>query len=73
MKLDEESRKLTTFRGLKGQYCFKRVPFGISSAREIFQAKINEYLEGIPGVIAYQDDIIIYVQNKVKHYEWLVR
>ena len=67
MKLDEESQKLTTFIGPKGRYCFKRVPFGISSASEIFQSKINEFLEGIDGVIAYQDDVIVTGRSKSEH------
>ena len=37
--LDQESCSLTTFITLFGRYCFKRVPFGLSSAPEIFQRK----------------------------------
>ena len=40
--LDESSYKLTTFITPLGRYCFRRVPFGISSAPEIFQRTMCE-------------------------------
>lgn len=67
MRLDKDSQKLTTFIAPKGRYCFRRVPFGISSASEIFQSKINEFIEGIEGAIAYQDDVIITGRTKQEH------
>lgn len=35
--LEEHSARLTTFITPLGRYCFKRLPFGITSAPEIFQ------------------------------------
>ena len=43
--LEEESSKLTTFITPNGRYCFKRLPFGITSAPEIFQRKMQELLQ----------------------------
>ena len=37
-----------------------RVPFGMSSASEIFQKKMEELLEGMNGVECHQDDIIVH-------------
>ena len=37
VKLHPDSRQLTTFITPWGRYCFKRMPFGISSAPEFFQ------------------------------------
>ncbi|XP_076038210.1 uncharacterized protein LOC143023540 [Oratosquilla oratoria] len=48
--LDEESRLLTTFATPFGRYCFNRLPFGISSAPEIFQRTMSTILEGL-GVV----------------------
>ena len=45
--LDEESLKLTTFITPLGRFCMMRVLFGISSASEIFQRKMEELLEGL--------------------------
>ena len=40
--LDEESSKLTTFATPYHRYRFKRLPFGLSCAGDLFQAKIDE-------------------------------
>lgn len=50
MPLHEDSCLLTTFITPFGRYCFKRLPFGINIALEIFQRKMNELLEGLEGV-----------------------
>ncbi len=48
--LHPDSCKLTTFITLFGRFCFKRLPFSITSAPEIFQRKMPETLEGLEGV-----------------------
>ena len=65
--LDEESQELTTFITPVGRYCFKRLPFGITSAPEIFMRKMNEVLEGLDGVSVYMDDILVYGENMDAH------
>ena len=57
--LDEESRKLTTFITPIGRFCFKRLPFGISSASEIFQRRIADIVADEPKVAVNQDDILV--------------
>lgn len=47
------SSLLTTFISLVRRYCFKRVPFGISIAPEIFQRKMNELLADMEGVCTW--------------------
>ena len=42
--LDEESKLLTTFITPFGRYAFNRLPFGISSAPEIFQRTMPSIL-----------------------------
>ena len=69
--LDSECVKLTTFITLFGRYCFNRLPFGITSAPEIFQFKMNELLEGLEGVVVYMDDILVYGSNMKEHDERL--
>ena len=67
VNLDEESSYLCTFNTPFGRYRFKRMPFGISSAPEVFQKK-NEALFGdIDGVEIIFDDIIVAAESEVEH------
>ena len=59
IQLDEESSKLTTFQTPWGQYRYLRMPFGISTAPEYFQRKLDQNLEGLNGVYKIADDILI--------------
>ncbi|XP_042071854.1 uncharacterized protein K02A2.6-like [Haplochromis burtoni] len=65
--LHHESCKLTTFITPFGRYCFKRLPFGITSAPEIFQRKMLETLEGLEGVEVFMDDILVYGATMEQH------
>ena len=58
LPLDEESRLLTTIVTLSRRYCFIRLPFGISSAPEIFQRTLSRILEDLEGTICQMDDIL---------------
>ena len=69
VSLDEESQELTTFISPFGRYCFKRLPFGITSAPEIFMRKMNEILDGLKGVCVYMDDILVHGENMEAHNE----
>ncbi|XP_063220109.1 uncharacterized protein K02A2.6-like [Bacillus rossius redtenbacheri] len=55
----KESQELVTVNTHRGLYRYRRMPFGLSSAPGIFQAVIEQMLQGIPGVVAYLDDILI--------------
>ena len=67
--LDSKCVKLTTFITPFGRYCFNRLPFGITSAPEIFQFKMNELLKGLEGVVVYMDDILVYGSYMKEHDE----
>ena len=49
--LDPLSELLTTFITPFGRFCFHRLPFGISSAPEIFQRLMSQMLAGLPGTV----------------------
>ena len=56
MVLDDESSELTTFNTVFGRYRWKRYPFGLVSAQDEYQKKMEEAFEGIDiGLII--DDI----------------
>jgi len=67
IKVDKESSKLLCFNTPFGRFAFSRLPFGIVSASEIFQQKIEEILEGIRGQANNQDDIIIWGATQEEH------
>ena len=50
VRLDDRSSYLTTFHTPFGRYRYKRMPFGISSAPEVFQKKMHELIEGLHGI-----------------------
>lgn len=50
VKLDEESSYLTTFNTPFGRYGWKRMPFAVRSAPEVFQRKMLDLIEGMPHV-----------------------
>lgn len=65
--LDRETAKLTTFITPFGRYFFTHLPFGISSAPEIFQRIMTEILVNIPGVVCYYDDILCHSRDNEEH------
>ena len=44
IQLDKESARLCTFSTPFGHYMFKRLPFGISSAQDVFQRIMYEII-----------------------------
>ena len=59
VELEEDSSLLTTFNTPFGQYRWKRMPFGISSAPQVFQRRIHELIEGLRGVEVVADDFVV--------------
>lgn len=69
--LTESSRLLTTFLSPFGRYAFNRLPFGISSAPEHFQKRMETLLAGLPGVLCQMDDVLIFGSTQEEHDERL--
>ena len=59
VQLDEASSFLTTFNTPFGRYRWKRMPFGICSAPEVFQRRMHEVIEGLQGVEVVADDFVV--------------
>lgn len=64
IKLTESSSKICTMSTPYGRYQFLRMPFGIASASEIFQAAMHRMLEGLPCVVVIMDDILLWGRTK---------
>ncbi|KAK2714223.1 hypothetical protein QYM36_008703 [Artemia franciscana] len=70
MMLNDESSDLTTFNTIYGHYKFKRYPFGLNSAQDDFQRKMEEAFENLNlGLIV--NDIVICGANDSEHDERL--
>ncbi|XP_055622741.1 uncharacterized protein K02A2.6-like [Toxorhynchites rutilus septentrionalis] len=67
IELDETSRDAMVFLTPRGLYRFKRMPFGLVTAPEIFQRTMDEILVGCEGTWWYIDDIYIEGKNKYEH------
>lgn len=57
LELDDESKDITTFITHRGLYRFKRLPFGLVSAPEMFQRTMDEMLADCEGAYWYLDDV----------------
>lgn len=65
--LDKESSLLCTFNTPWGRYRFKRLPFGVKSASEVFQQYNNEVFGDIEGVHIVADDMIVAAATEQEH------
>jgi len=64
LPLDDELKKFVVINTHKGLF---RLPFGISASPGIFQRVMDNLLQGIPGVVAYLDDILIMGPTAEEH------
>ena len=58
--LDSASSLATTFNTPFGRFRWCRMPFGISSAPEVFQRRMHQVIEGLDGVEVIADDFLVY-------------
>lgn len=65
--LDPSCQRLTTFITPMGRFCFKRLPFGITSAPEIFQRLMSNLLKGLEGTVVVMDDILVFGSSEEEH------
>ena len=71
--LDEASRQLITLNTQFGRYKFKRLPFGISSAPEVFQRIMHQMFDLIDSCAIIMDDILVWGATEENHDERTVR
>ena len=67
LQLDEESSKLCTIATPFGRYSFQRLPFGISSASEIFHRTVASFFDDLAGVKVFVDDIVVWGASREQH------
>ena len=67
MVVDSDSREYLTIDTRKGLYQYQRLAFGIASAPALFQAAMDQILQGLPKVLCYQDDILVTGKDDSDH------
>ena len=66
VELDEQSSLLTTFHTPFDCYRWLCMPFGLSSAPEVFQRRMHELIEGLEGIEVIADDFVIVGYGKTQ-------
>ena len=67
LELDEPSSYLCTFITPFGRYRYRRLPFGISSAPEVYHKTVSQIFDGMVGVSTFADDIIVWGRTREEH------
>ena len=67
--MDKASSMKTTFNTIprRGRYRYLRVPMGAKFSQDAYQMKMDQILEGLPGVITIHDDITIFGKSDDDH------
>ena len=58
---------LTTFNTPFGRYRYLRLPMGIRSSQDLFQRKVDETFESLPGVTSICDDVLVFGRTRTEH------
>lgn len=66
-----DSKHLLTFCVPNGCFRYKRMPFGISTAPEVYQSIMQKILQGIDGCHVYFDDVLVVGKTIQEHDERL--
>jgi hypothetical protein len=67
LQLDEVSSKICSFALDEGRFRWLVAPFGLGDVGDVFRECLAQPLYGIPGCIAYQDDIMIFGATQAEH------
>ena len=62
--LDDQAKELSVINTSKGLFVLNRLQMGMKNASAIFQKCMEQILKGLPGVIVYQDDVMICAKSE---------
>ena len=65
--LDTASSYLTTFNTHNTRYRFLHMPFALKISQDVYQIRMDQIANRLPGVIAIHDDICIYGKTQEQH------
>ncbi|VDP66726.1 unnamed protein product [Echinostoma caproni] len=66
-------RHFTTINTTWGLYQYNFLPFGLHTSSSIFRVAIDDVIRGLDGVLAYQDDVILFGTTKAEHDDKLLK
>ncbi|XP_015109328.1 uncharacterized protein K02A2.6-like [Diachasma alloeum] len=72
VELDKDSQLLTNISTYKGLFAYKRLCFGVASAPGLFQRLMEKLLSGIPGVIVFFYDVLVFGSTQDEHFKRLL-
>ena len=67
LPLDEASQQNVVINTHKGLFKYHRLLFGVSTALAIFQRYMDSVLQGLEGVVALIDDILVTGETEEEH------
>ncbi len=67
LRLDPASSDLCVFATPWGRFRYLRLPFGVAPAPEVFHRVVADVIRGLPNVVHYIDDILIYAATREEH------
>ena len=65
--VNARDREKTAFVTPEGQYQFRVLPFGMVNAPAVFTRMMRKLLTGLPRVVHYIDDVLVYSQTWDEH------
>ena len=70
IRMTPTDEELTTFRTLKGNYCYKVMPFGLKNAGAAYQRTMQKIFDDILHKIVecYVDDLVVESKNRGDHF-----
>ena len=71
--VDEKSSKVLTFNTPYGRFRFRRLPFGTSSASDVFQRTMNQLFGDREGCEIIVDDILVWGRDEMEHDKRLLK
>lgn len=67
IQMSQNSQQYLSFSTPFGNYTYKRMPFGICSAPEIYSRLMCDLTQDLPGVLCYFDDTLVFGRNQAEH------
>lgn len=69
--MEESSKEKTAFSVPSGHYHYLKMPFGLVNSPATFNRLMRSLLKGLPGVVHFVDDVLVYSKSWEEHMKTL--